>query len=62
MSAAGAGYEFICREAGVAVHYSAEPFENDGGLASTIAKSFKRAMAGEYSRELSTNVFQGPAA
>ena len=54
-----AHYEFICREAGVAVHYCAEQFENDGGLTSTIAKSFKRAMAGEYSRELSTKVFQG---
>jgi len=54
-----AHYEFICREAGVAVHYCAEPFDNDGGLTSTIAKSLKRAMAGEYSRELSTKVFQG---
>jgi DNA invertase Pin-like site-specific DNA recombinase len=54
-----AHYEFICREAGVAVHYCAEPFENDGGLTSTIAKSFKRAMAGEFSRELSAKVFRG---
>ncbi len=54
-----AHYEFICRQAGVAVHYCAEQFENDGDLTSTIAKSFKRAMAGEYSRELSAKVFQG---
>jgi DNA invertase Pin-like site-specific DNA recombinase len=54
-----AHYEFICRAAGVTVHYCAEPFVNDGGMTSTIAKSFKRAMAGEYSRELSTKVFQG---
>ena len=47
-----AHYEFICREAGVAVHYCAEQFENDLTLTATIAKSFKRAMAGEYSREL----------
>ena len=52
-------YEFICREAGIAVHYCAEQFENDGSLSATIIKSMKRAMAGEYSRELSTKVFAG---
>jgi hypothetical protein len=43
----------------VAVHYCAEQFENDGSPVSTIVKSVKRAMAGEYSRELSSKVFQG---
>ena len=52
-------YEFICKEAGIRVHYCAEPFENDGSLTSTILKNLKRAMAGEYSRELSTKVFVG---
>ncbi|HPC51807.1 MAG TPA: recombinase family protein [Verrucomicrobiota bacterium] len=52
-------YEYICRQAGVAVHYCAEQFENDGSPVSTIVKGVKRAMAGEYSRELSTKVFQG---
>ena len=52
-------YEFICKRAGINVHYCAEPFKNDGSTASTIVKSVKRAMAGEYSRELSTKVFQG---
>ena len=52
-------YEYICRRAGVAVHYCAEQFENDGTPGSTIIKSVKRAMAGEYSRELSSKVFQG---
>ena len=52
-------YEFICREAGIAVHYCAEQFENDGSLSATIIKSMKRAMAGEYSRELSVKVFTG---
>src|SRR5271155_4146216 len=52
-------YEYICRQAGVAVHYCAEQFENDGSPVSTIIKSIKRTMAGEYSRELSTKVFQG---
>jgi DNA invertase Pin-like site-specific DNA recombinase len=52
-------YEYICKRAGIAVHYCAEQFENDGSPASNIIKSVKRSMAGEYSRELSTKVFQG---
>ena len=52
-------YEFICKESGITVHYCAEQFENDGSLSSTIIKSMKRAMAGEYSRELSAKVFTG---
>jgi len=52
-------YEYICKEAGIVVHYCAEQFDNDGSLASTIIKNMKRAMAGEYSRELSTKVFRG---
>ncbi len=52
-------YEFICKDAGISVHYCAEPFENDGSLSATILKSIKRAMAGEYSRELSVKVSIG---
>jgi DNA invertase Pin-like site-specific DNA recombinase len=52
-------YEYICKEAGIGIHYCAEQFDNDGSLASTIIKSMKRAMAGEYSRELSAKVFRG---
>lgn len=52
-------YEYVCRRAGVSVHYCAEQFENDGSPVSTIVKGVKRAMAGEYSRELSSKVFQG---
>ncbi len=52
-------YEYVCRRAGVLVHYCAEQFENDGSPVSTIVKGVKRAMAGEYSRELSAKVFQG---
>jgi len=51
--------EHICTRAGITVHYCAEQFENDGSLSATIIKSMKRAMAGEYSRELSTKVFAG---
>jgi DNA invertase Pin-like site-specific DNA recombinase len=52
-------YEYICRRAGVSVHYCAEQFENDGSPMSSVMKTMKRTMAGEYSRELSTKVFQG---
>src|ERR1022692_2603060 len=52
-------YEYICRRAGISVHYCAEQFENDGSPMSTVMKSMKRTMAGEYSRELSSKVFQG---
>jgi len=52
-------YEYICKRAGIAVQYCAEQFENDGSPVSTIVKGVKRAMAGEYSRELSTKVFKG---
>lgn len=52
-------YEYICKRAGIAVHYCAEQFENDGSPVATIVKGVKRAMAGEYSRELSSKVFQG---
>jgi DNA invertase Pin-like site-specific DNA recombinase len=52
-------YEYICRRAGIEVAYCAEQFENNGSPVSTIVKGVKRAMAGEYSRELSAKVFAG---
>lgn len=52
-------YEFICRRSGVRIAYCAEPFDNDGSATATIMKTIKRAMAGEYSRELSAKVFAG---
>jgi DNA invertase Pin-like site-specific DNA recombinase len=52
-------YEFICRRTGIAVHYCAEQFENDGSPFAALIKGWKRAMAGEYSRELSVKVFAG---
>ena len=52
-------YEYICKRAGISVQYCAEQFENDGSPVSTIVKGVKRAMAGEYSRELSAKVFAG---
>jgi DNA invertase Pin-like site-specific DNA recombinase len=56
-----ASHELRCRKAGVAVHYCAEQFENDGSIGSSIIKALKRAMAAEYSRELSSKVYAGQA-
>lgn len=56
-----AHYEFLCKKAGVQIHYCAEQFENDGSISSDLFKQVKRTMAGEYSRELSTKVSLGSA-
>lgn len=56
-----AHYEFVCRRSGIQVHYCAEQFRNDGSMPSTLMKTMKRTMAGEYSRELSVKVFAGAA-
>jgi DNA invertase Pin-like site-specific DNA recombinase len=52
-------YEYCCRRAKIAVHYCVEPFSNDGSLSAVLLKAIKRAMAAEYSRELSAKVFAG---
>ena len=52
-------YEFLCKRAGIKVHYCAEPFPNDGSVASTFLKLVKRTMAAEYLRELSAKVRAG---
>jgi len=52
-------YEYKLKRKGILVTYVAEQFENDGSPVSTIVKGVKRAMAGEYSRELSNKVFAG---
>lgn len=54
-----AHYEFLCKSAGVPVHYCAEVFVNDGTLPNMLLKALKRTMAGEYSRELGIKVFAG---
>lgn len=51
-----AHYEFMCAEAGVQVAYCAEAFENDGSPTAALLKHLKRAMAAEYSRDLSQKV------
>ncbi|MFM0002055.1 recombinase family protein [Paraburkholderia dipogonis] len=52
-------YEYACRRAGVNVVYVAEPFDNDGSPATSVLKALKRAMAAEFSREMSRKVFLG---
>ncbi|MCK1378190.1 recombinase family protein, partial [Bradyrhizobium sp. 24] len=52
-------YEFLCKRNGVRVEYCAEIFKNDGTFVSGIAKSLKRGMAAEWSRELSVKVHAG---
>jgi DNA invertase Pin-like site-specific DNA recombinase len=54
-----AHYEFLCKSAGIPVHYCAEPFANDSTLPSLIMKALKRTMAGEYSRELGVKIVAG---
>jgi DNA invertase Pin-like site-specific DNA recombinase len=51
--------EYLCRLAGVRVEYCAEPFTNDGTPFASICKVVKRALAAEYSRELSDKVYAG---
>jgi DNA invertase Pin-like site-specific DNA recombinase len=46
-------YEFLCKSAGVPIHYCAEPFKNNTSSPAVVMKTLKRVMAAEYSRELS---------
>jgi DNA invertase Pin-like site-specific DNA recombinase len=55
----GAHYEFVCKAAGIPVHYCAESFTNDGSTSSSIMKALRRSMAGEYSRDLGVKVLAG---
>jgi DNA invertase Pin-like site-specific DNA recombinase len=54
-----AHHEFVCKSAGIPVHYCEETFANDGSMPSLIMKALKRTMAGEYSRELGSKVLAG---
>jgi DNA invertase Pin-like site-specific DNA recombinase len=54
-----AHYEYLCKSAGIPVHYCAELFTNDNSVSGLIVKAVKRTMAGEYSRELSVKVKAG---
>jgi DNA invertase Pin-like site-specific DNA recombinase len=52
-------YEFVCKRAGVKVHYCGDDFENDGSMASVVLKNIKRVGAADYSLQLSKKVFLG---
>jgi DNA invertase Pin-like site-specific DNA recombinase len=54
-----AHYEFLCKSAGVPVHYCAELFTNDETATSSILKALKRSMAAEFSRELGVKSYAG---
>jgi len=54
-----AHYEFLCRSAGIQIHYCAEQFINDGTMPSDLMKALKRTMAAEYIRQLSVKVRDG---
>jgi DNA invertase Pin-like site-specific DNA recombinase len=51
-----AHYEFLCRSAGLAVHYTTESFPNDATAATSLLKQLKRLMAAEFSRDLSAKL------
>jgi DNA invertase Pin-like site-specific DNA recombinase len=55
----GAYHEHVCSRSRIRVHYCGEQVENDGSIGSNLPKTVKRVMAGEYSRELSVQVFAG---
>jgi DNA invertase Pin-like site-specific DNA recombinase len=52
-------YEWACKRAGYPIVYTAESFDQSGGPLGSLQKSLKRAMAGEYSRELSVKTYSG---
>ncbi|WP_051943800.1 MULTISPECIES: recombinase family protein [Luteibacter] len=52
-------HEFMCWRSGIQVIYVGEPFENDQSPFSMVFKGLKRAMAAEYSRELSAKTSAG---
>jgi DNA invertase Pin-like site-specific DNA recombinase len=48
-----AHYEYVCKSAGIPIHYCAEQFSNEGKISDSLLKTLKRFMAGEFSRDLS---------
>ena len=53
-----AHYEFLCRSSGMPVYYCGELFSNESTLENSALKAMKRAMAAEFSRDLSAKVVQ----
>lgn len=54
-----AHYEYVCKAAGIPIHYCAEQFSNAGGISDSLLKTLKRFMAGEFSRDLSARASGG---
>jgi DNA invertase Pin-like site-specific DNA recombinase len=54
-----AHYEYVCKSAGIPIHYCAEQFSNEGRIADSLLKTLKRFMAGEFSRDLSERAAGG---
>jgi DNA invertase Pin-like site-specific DNA recombinase len=54
-----AHYEFLCKAAGIPIHYAAEQFGSGNSMGEIVLKALKRTMAAEYSRELGVRVFAG---
>jgi len=54
-----AHYEYVCKSAGIPIHYCAEQFSNVGGISDSLLKTLKRFMAGEFSRDLSARASGG---
>ena len=54
-----AHYEYLCKSAGVPIHYCEEMFLNDNSTSGLTMKALKRSMEAEYSRELSIKVRGG---
>lgn len=52
-------YEYTLKKSGVRVIYCAEPFQDTGSPTDALIKTLKRAMAAEFSRDLSAKVSQG---
>jgi len=52
-------YEVLCRRSGVDIVYCAETFQNDRSPLTAIIKAIRRAEAADFSRDLSTKVFNG---
>lgn len=52
----GAHLEFRCRSAGKNIEFCAEQFQNSSSPMNAVIKAIKRAMAAEYSRELSARI------
>lgn len=51
--------EFICRKHGKEIIYVTEEFKNDNSIMDSLIKALKRAMAAEYSKNLSDKVLAG---